>query len=599
MTNNRRKKKSKRNQLLTRQTSSQQMTSASEKALAHSMSNEVRIFKWLLFAFPFLFGLFFEVTAILAGIVLAIFLLYLIKKNGRIRIALNLNSVLLIFVFLSYLLVLPWSVDWGIGLIGFMKFSTVILFIFVLMQFERSEIADCFNVIPWVGCVMVILTGMTYFIPELAGYFIDAGRLGGFFQYANTFALFLLLGIIVLAESNRITAIEISKMAVLTGGMLLTGSRISLLMLLGVLLYYAVFSKKMRKTAIIFGAVGLAIIAGLFLLSGSLSAVTRITTVFSDSSTLLGRLLYARDACFMLLKHPLGTGYMGYYYLQPQFQTGVYTTRFVHQEFFQLGLDAGIPAMLAFLVVCLRSLFSKKLLKMEKIILVVMLFHACLDFDFQYLIMLFILMMTLDLGKSRAYPAASVLMTARVFLIALGLVYTYFFAALLTERLGYLENALKMVPFNTEIKIYALSQAQTEESCEYWSDQILAQNKTIALAYEGRATVAVSRNDFDAMAENMDKVLLNDPYQLEKYQKYLEMLETAMNYYNDKGDTEKLKKFAQIALSMPERLNEVKSRTSSLAYLIDEKPNLDLTDKEQVYLMSLKKVMDEIGISAK
>ncbi|MBC3805056.1 hypothetical protein GH808_11505 [Acetobacterium fimetarium] len=595
MTHNRRKQKSKKNHPITRQTASQQTTSASDNGMAHSISNEVRIFKWMLFAFPFLFGLFFEFTVAFAGIILVVFLLYLIKKNGQIRLACNLYSLLLIFVFLSYLLVLPWSVDWGIGLIGFMKFSTVILFILVLMQFERAEIADCFNVIPWSGCAMVILTGMTYFIPDLAGCFIDAGRLGGFFQYANTFALFLLIGVIVLAESNLINSLEISKMAVLTGGMLLTGSRITLIMLLGVLIYYAVFSKKMRKTVIIIGATALAVIAGFFLLSGSLSTITRITTIFSDSSTLLGRLLYARDAWFMLLKHPMGTGYMGYYYLQPQFQTGVYTTRFVHQEFLQMGLDAGIPAMMAFLFVCIRSLFSKSRSKMEKLILTVVLLHACLDFDFQYLVILYILMMTLDFGKSKGYAAGSALTAAKVSLIALGVIYLYFFAALLTERLGDRENALKMLPFNTEIKIYALSQAQTAEAFEYWSDQVLAQNKTIALAYEGRAAVAVSRNDFDAMAENMDKVLQNDPYQLEKYQEYLKALETAMNYYNNQGDTKKLEKFARIAVSIPERLDAVKNRTSKLANQIEEKPELELTQNEQVYLLNLKKVIDELA----
>ena len=124
------------------------------------------------------------------------------------------NLLLLIFVFLSYLLVLPWSVDWGIGLIGFMKFSTVILFILVLMQFNRTEVVDCFKVIPWSGCAMVILTGMTYFIPDLAGYFIDAGRLGGFFQYANTFALAYLIDDkpnLDLTDRERIYLTELKK----------------------------------------------------------------------------------------------------------------------------------------------------------------------------------------------------------------------------------------------------------------------------------------------------------------------------------------------------------------------------------------------------
>lgn len=560
----------------------------------NSLGREVLVFKWLLFLFPFLLGLFFEFTAALAGISLVVLLLYLIKKNGQIKIALNIYSVLLFFVFLSYLLVLPWSVDWGMGLIGFVKVSTVIIFILVLMQFDRTEIIESFKVVPWSGCVMVILTGITYFIPELSGYFIDAGRLGGFFQYANSFALFLLIGVIVIAESNVINSREVGKLAVLIGGLLLTGSRISLIMLCGILIYYAILSPKLRKPVILIGVGVLGIIAIAFLLNGSSGAITRITTVFADSSTLLGRFLYARDAWFMLLKHPMGLGYMGYYYLQPQFQTGVYITRFVHQEFLQIGLDAGIPAMLAFLFICIRSFFSQRTAKMEKMILAVILIHACFDFDFQYLIILYLLMMTLDFGESKILAPDSAQMIAKVSLIAVGIIYSYFFIALSEERLGYRDNALKMLPFDTEIKIYALSQAQTEEAFEYWADAVLAQNKNITLAFEARAVVAANRNDYDGMAENMGKVLLNDPYNLEKYQEFLGGLETAMNYYNSQGDTKNLEKFARIALSIPDQLDEVKRRTSDLAYRIDDKPNLELTEKEKIYLINLQKVIDEL-----
>ncbi len=564
---------------------------------ADTFGREVFIFKWMLFLFPFLLGLFFEFTAVLAGIGLVLFLLHLIKKNNQIRIAFNIYSGLLIFVFLSYLLVLPWSVDWGMGLIGFVKVSTVIIFILVLMQFDRTEITESFKVAPWSGCVMVILTGITYFIPDLSGYFIDAGRLGGFFQYANSFALFLLIGVIVIAESNVINSREVGKLAVLIGGLLLTGSRISLIMLCGILIYYAILSSKLRKPVILIGVGVLGIIAIAFLLNGSSGAITRITTVFVDSSTLLGRFLYAQDAWFMLLKHPMGLGYMGYYYLQPQFQTGVYITRFVHQEFLQIGLDAGIPAMLAFIIVCIRSFFSQRTAKMEKMILAVILIHACFDFDFQYLIILYLLMMTLDFGESKVLAPDSGQMIAKVSLIVVGIIYSYFFIALSEERLGYRENALKMLPFDSEIKIYALSQAQTEEAFEYWAEAVLAQNKNISLAFEAQAVTAANRNDYDGMAENMGKVLLNDPYNLEKYQEFLGGLETAMNYYNSQGDMENLEKFARIALSIPDQLDEVKRRTSDLAYRIDDKPNLELADKEKVYLINLKKVMDEIGTS--
>lgn len=153
---------------------------------------------------------------------------------------------------------------------------------------------------------------------------------------------------------------------------------------------------------------------------------------------------------------------------------------------------------------------------------------------------------------------------------------------------------LGMVPFHTEIKIYALSQAQSEDAIEYWSDAILAQNKTIALAYEGKAAVAASHNEYDQMSANMEKMLLNSPYDITKYQEYLQALEKAMNFYNARGDLESLEKYARIALDIPDRLNEVKQKTSKLAYQIDDKPNLELTENEQLYLLNLEEVVDRI-----
>lgn len=571
----------------------------SENGSKLSAGMEIRVFKWMLFLFPFLSGLFFEYTAVLAGIVMVVFLLYLVKSNNHIKIAFNRYSILIIVVFLCYLFVLPGAVDWGIGLIGFVKFSTVIVFIIVLMQFDRSQLVGCFKVIPWSGAIMVIVTALTYWVPALAGYFIDAGRLGGFFQYPNTFALFLLIGVVVIAESNLTNVREIAKMMVLIGGILLSGSRISLIILAGVLLYYLVRAPKLRKVMILMGIGVLGLITIVFIFDGGYSSLTRITTIFTDSSTLLGRLLYARDAWLMLMKNPFGLGYMGYYYLQPQFQTGVYTTRFVHQELLQLGLDVGIPALLAFLYVCFSSLLSKRIGLMEKVILTVILIHASFDFDFQYLIILYILMMTLDIGESSIYATGTVVKAATVTLCAVGLVYGYFFVALAIERLGYQERALRMIPFHTEIKIYALSQAQTQDAMEFWSDGILTQNKTVALAYEGKAVVAASQNEYDEMSANMEKMLLNNPYNVAKYQEYLQALETAMNFYNAQGDHESVKKFAQIALAIPDRLNEVRLRTSQLGYQIDDQPNLELTENEKVYLLNLAEVVDKISSNEK
>ena len=46
---------------------------------------------------------------------------------------------------------------------------------------------------------------------------------------------------------------------------------------------------------------------------------------------------------------------MGYFFKQPEFQTGNYVTRYVHNDFLQMGLDNGIISLIVFVVYADRS----------------------------------------------------------------------------------------------------------------------------------------------------------------------------------------------------------------------------------------------------
>ncbi len=65
---------------------------------------------------------------------------------------------------------------------------------------------------------------------------------------------------------------------------------------------------------------------------GNPELLRRFLVLPIKSSTFRERLLYARDVLPVIFTHPLGLGYQGYLYLQGSFQTGVYQTRFVHNE---------------------------------------------------------------------------------------------------------------------------------------------------------------------------------------------------------------------------------------------------------------------------
>ena len=55
--------------------------------------------------------------------------------------------------------------------------------------------------------------------------FLVSERLSGFFQYPNTFALFLLISELLLLKKINLKIIDYITLAVLIGGLLYTGSR--------------------------------------------------------------------------------------------------------------------------------------------------------------------------------------------------------------------------------------------------------------------------------------------------------------------------------------------------------------------------------------
>lgn len=555
--------------------------------------NELFYLKLMIFIFPFLYGLFYEFTATFAGGILCVYLLVLVIRRKKFYFSGNVNVYLLMFVFLSYLLVSLWAADQGMAFIGFLKFSPCMIFLIILMQFKKEEIRACFDVIPWAGAVMVITTAPTIFIPGLADYFYDAGRLGGFFQYANTFALFLLIGIIVIANKNEATPSNLIRLGILICGVLLTGSRTSFLLMAVLLIYFFVKAGNLRKSlSILVGS--LVFLGCVFVLTtGNFQNIGRIMTISLGSSTFIGRFLYDVDGINLLLQKPFGVGYMGFYYLQGQIQTGVYSVRFIHNELLQMGLDAGILAAVAFVFVCGKSLLSKKVDALEKLILGIILIHACFDFDLQFIIIFFILLMTLDIGKAKAVESKgirnAVIISTGIFCLG----YLLVSMGLYATHNGNNSFGLKILSFNTEAKVALLIESSTTEDIDYWADAILAGNKYVTLAYEGKVFVAVQKNDFENMVNYEQKAIKCAKYDIKKYEVYLQMLEKTMNHYNDLGDRNNLLKYANDAFDIPDALKKLEETTSPLAFQIDDKPVFTLSQNSQIYIEKLRKTLNK------
>ena len=152
----------------------------------------------LLASAPFLIGVFEEYISSVVAVILLVFLFVTVLRNKRLVIkrepVIIAVSVIEVFFLLSPL----WAVDKGMTLMGFVKFLPVLLFVMLLHQNDRFAPSSYLKFVPHSGIVMAALSFVLSRFPVLKDYFLVSGRLAGFFQYSNTFAVFLLLGIILL-----------------------------------------------------------------------------------------------------------------------------------------------------------------------------------------------------------------------------------------------------------------------------------------------------------------------------------------------------------------------------------------------------------------
>lgn len=335
--------------------------------------------------FPCLWGLFYEFSLFLAGGTCCIFLIRRLKKNRVLYLPTKSGvSLSLAAILLCSFITIFYALDSAMAFVGFLRLSTLALFYFSLLQLNREEKQKCFQMIPLSGAFMGVVSSAAWFFPALKGRFFQAERLGGFFQYSNTFALYLLAGLVILVFQPEMKKSGYALCAFLLAEIFMTGSRSVFLLTAASLIILTVFRRK--RLLFLWVSFLLMMLTGLIFSyhTANFQNIGRYLSISTEASTLVGRLLYYRDGLFLLARHPFGLGYLGYFYLQRAIQTGVYTAKFIHNDFLQIALDFGIPALIAFGSAVFVSLTSARTSKLQKFLLALICIHAMVDFDLQY-----------------------------------------------------------------------------------------------------------------------------------------------------------------------------------------------------------------------
>ena len=342
--------------------------------------------EWLLLICPFLLGCFFPWGSALISLIL-IALLLLLLRRGLFCVTHSAPFLAAVSIVLFHLGGMIWGTDRGMALVGAVQFLPLPLFVLLLEQYPPDQRMELLRRMPYTASSMVILSFPLSSISFLKDWFLVAGRQAGFFQYPNTYAIFLLFALVLVLFGASLRFGRLPWLVLLTLGILLSGSRIVFFLLLAVFLIFFVREKSRKARLSVLIIAGAVVLGSILyaLLTGNRESIGRFLTSSFTASEFVGRLLYARDAIPVILRHPLGLGYTGYHCLQGSFQTGVYSTQHVHNEFLQLLLDVGwVPAGL-FLWALWRGLRSREGGFCRKMLLAVLLLHCLLDFDTQFI----------------------------------------------------------------------------------------------------------------------------------------------------------------------------------------------------------------------
>ena len=543
-----------------------------------------------LFISSFAVGMFHEPAAIICGIVLSLFLfLKQRKKKWRVHV-----SAMMIFMFifsLSFLFVSLWSVDTYYSILGFLKFFPLFLFYLHISTQEDFNAHDTLIFVPYSAVIMSVISFVFSRFAFSSYLFSADGRISGFFQYPNTFALFLIIGILVLANRKDLSFIHLLMMAVMIFGIFMSGSRTGFVVFILTLisLFFTSKNKTVKIAAIVITAI-LLLAAGIYVIvTGKHGALARFLTISDSSSTFKGRLLYIKDAFHYVLKHPFGNGYMGYYFAQGSFQTGRYATAFVHNELLQIALDVGWLPALACVFFFIKSLIKREKPLLLKIIAGAIFLHSMLDFNLQFLTIDFILLICLyDAGVEKAIQpskAKKVLGCGILgIIICMGL---YFGASSLCFLFSKYDVAATICPHNTMAQIQRLKEGQDVVKNNETADIILENNQTISNAYYAKAAFAYRFGDLDKFMENSEQAIRCNRYNANYYESYCTSLIQAYHNFEKQGD-EKNRLHCLSALTMlHKKMQLLKSQTDKLAYAFPEKPDIELSQKTQQQLQSI------------
>lgn len=547
------------------------------------------LFVFLALVMPFAAGGFFTYLSAVTAAVLLANLIFLLLQNKQLRFRLNAGSFAAILLSAAYLLTPLWAADKGMAVFGIVRYGCIILYVLNLMQYGPTQRGMLLSLVPLSGALMTVLSCLLLPFSATAAAVTVNGRLAGFMQYPNTFAVWLLAGLVLQSTRAEHKKQDAVIGAILILGIVLTGSRTAFIMLVAALVLIAIAKRQFRLILSLVLSLGLAMVISVVLSElDILFNADRFSTISTTSGTFLVRLLYFKDALPIILKNPFGIGYMGYKALEGTFQTGRYSVSYIHNGLLQLFLDVGWLPALAMAWAFLKMILSQKTKPESRVLFLVVLGHCMMDFDLQFFPIWVVLLGSMDLDQGKEFILTVKKTPVIVLSTMAAAICLWLGTGDLLHHLGLTDAALAVTPFHTDALTIALTQSTDTEQTDRLADHILALNPTSSLAWSAKANTAFSQGQILEMIEYKEQAIACSRYSVEEYCDYIEKLYYAMQLYLQSGSNSSAQYCLGKILNVQDLLDAVTAQTDPLAYRTGDDPSMELPEEYRQLIDALK-----------
>lgn len=536
----------------------------------------------ILFLFPFFVGGYYVFYSAVVGIVLAVLLLINIFKFKEIKYSASFTFFVLMFMCVMYFVTKFWAVDKSMAIHGFVKFFSSFLFVVTLIQIDKDEQKTLLCSVPLTAVVMTVFTYLMGFTAFGKNRFYDnIGDLHGTFEYANAFAIYLLVGIIVALFSDIKLPFKIITFIVCVFGIYKSNSRavwlVSVFMVVVIITYFIFkhVDNTKNKVSVVFLGILFAVLV--FILLYRFGIVEKVWNYVSTDSSFNERLLYYTDAFHYILKHPFGKGAYAFYFAQPAFQSAYYYAIDVHCDFLQYAIEIGVIPAVLFVAVVVKQLCSKQNSVLQKFVILTIVLHSLVDYDLQFTSILFVLLLCFDYQNIKTIEVTSKLVPS-----VIALVFALFYGVIgLSAFCNYIGDHQKSVYYykNTPSLIILMQSTNDKQSAYVLAQEILKRNDSVYEPNNVMANIYSADNKYGKAVKQMELVIEKDPRTMQHYCDYIDLLVKASKYYDERGETKKSQIYKDKIACVDDMVSDLKNHTSKRGVLYGRKQNFEIGKK--------------------